>query len=71
MKKAKSRRKVLNVFYRRRQTKLSGKLKKIMGFQARIEFPGDPDCEHDWQRDGQTLTGIRWTCAKCLGTFIG
>ena len=22
-------------------------------------------CEHDWQRDGQTMMSIRWTCTKC------
>ena len=24
-----------------------------------------PDCNHDWQRDGQTMTAIRWTCTRC------
>lgn len=23
------------------------------------------ECHHDWQRDGQTMTAVRWTCAKC------
>jgi hypothetical protein len=27
-------------------------------------------CDHDWQRDGQTLTAIRWTCTKCLKTEL-
>lgn len=22
-------------------------------------------CEHDWQRDGQTMMSVRWTCTKC------
>ena len=27
-------------------------------------------CEHDWQRDGQTLMSIRWTCTKCGKTML-
>ncbi len=22
-------------------------------------------CEHEWGWDGQTMTAVRWTCAKC------
>lgn len=22
-------------------------------------------CEHEWQRDGQTMMAVRWTCVKC------
>jgi ParB/Sulfiredoxin domain len=22
-------------------------------------------CEHEWERDGQTMTAVRWTCTKC------
>ncbi|HLP96843.1 MAG TPA: hypothetical protein VK149_00210 [Sideroxyarcus sp.] len=27
-------------------------------------------CEHDWQRDGQTMTAVRWTCTKCSKTKL-
>ena len=27
-------------------------------------------CDHDWQRDGQTLMSVRWTCAKCGKTML-
>lgn len=29
-----------------------------------------PECEHDWQRDGQTMTSVRWTCTKCRKTKL-
>ena len=27
-------------------------------------------CDHDWQRDGQTMMSIRWTCSKCKKTEL-
>lgn len=30
----------------------------------------DKLCEHDWQRDGQTMTAIRWSCSKCGETKL-
>lgn len=28
-------------------------------------------CDHAWERDGQTLTAVRWTCSKCFKTKLG
>ena len=28
------------------------------------------NCEHEWQRDGQTMTAQRWTCRKCGKTQL-
>ena len=25
-------------------------------------------CDHEWQRDGQTMTAVRYTCTKCHKT---
>lgn len=27
-------------------------------------------CDHNWERDGQTMTSVRWTCTKCLKTEL-
>lgn len=26
-------------------------------------------CDHVWERDGQTMTSVRWYCAKCKGSM--
>lgn len=26
---------------------------------------GQAGCAHEWERDGQTLTAVRWYCRKC------
>jgi hypothetical protein len=28
------------------------------------------ECDHDWQRDGQTMMSTRWFCPKCKGTML-
>jgi hypothetical protein len=27
-------------------------------------------CDHNWERDGQTMTAMRWTCTKCIKTEL-
>lgn len=27
-------------------------------------------CDHSWERDGQTLTAVRWVCTKCYETKL-
>ena len=34
--------------------------------RARALARRQEDCLHDWQRDGQTPTAIRWFCPKCF-----
>ncbi|MBI5921989.1 MAG: hypothetical protein HY847_10145 [Betaproteobacteria bacterium] len=34
--------------------------------RARALARRQEDCVHDWQRDGQTPTAIRWFCQKCF-----
>jgi len=34
--------------------------------RARALARRQEDCVHDWQRDGQTPTAIRWFCPKCF-----
>lgn len=34
--------------------------------RARALARWQEDCVHDWQRDGQTQTAIRWFCPKCF-----
>jgi len=34
--------------------------------RARALARRQEDCLHDWQRDGQTATSIRWFCPKCF-----
>lgn len=33
-------------------------------------FSQHPVCAHDWHRDGQTMTSVRWTCTKCHETRL-
>ncbi len=35
-----------------------------------VAAPVVSECDHDWERDGQTMTAIRWTCTKCLKTKL-
>ncbi len=37
--------------------------------QATVEQE-DEACSHNWERDGQTLTSVRWTCTKCGKTML-
>ena len=31
---------------------------------------GGTVCAHDWERDGQTLLSVWWTCTKCGKTML-
>lgn len=42
---------------------------RLLSRRSVLVFPGDISCDHDWQRDGQTMTAVRWTCSKCGGSY--
>ncbi len=46
----------------RAESEFNGRARKI-GVQEK-------NCCHDWQRDGQTMMSVRWTCAKCGKTEL-
>ncbi len=33
--------------------------------QLLIDKEKQESCNHIWERDGQTMTSVRWTCRKC------
>ena len=39
-------------------------------FEIFMTQSGMYKCDHDWQRDGQTMMSIRWTCSKCKKTEL-
>lgn len=38
--------------------------------EATTDEQSKASCEHDWQRDGQTMMSVRWTCCKCGKTML-
>lgn len=40
------------------------------GSRTLAQLEKQATCVHDWQLDGQTMTAVRWTCAKCLKTEL-
>lgn len=45
---------------------------RIAGDAPRIPTVLDKQaaCDHNWERDGQTMTAVRWTCTKCFKTEL-
>lgn len=67
-KKLAARRKLQNQWRLKRIRRLVGRLLVMKVADCLSE---DSDCNHDWQRDGQTITAVRWTCSKCGGSRFG
>ena len=59
------------IYHAWRQTKLKNRVARLLKRKSEpFKLPGDPNCEHDWQRDGQTYSAVRWTCSKCMGSYL-
>lgn len=41
-----------------------------LGTEWPLDTAALEDCQHDWQRDGQTMMAVRWTCSKCGESYL-
>ena len=68
MKKAKKIRRLTSLISR-----CDSKALASMDMEASLLIPDvgkEVQCDHDWQRDGQTMMAIRWSCPKCGKTML-
>lgn len=52
------------------QIELEAELTSLNDLKSSMQKERVPECEHDWQFDGQTMTSVRWTCTKCHKTKL-
>jgi hypothetical protein len=65
MKQAKQSARRRGLHNQRRIGRLKRRLGKLLTRENVISCSRDSGCDHNWQRDGQTMTAVRWYCAKC------
>lgn len=72
MKRAKLRLQRLEHRVRRQGARMAQFIRTIRRGEApEVSSLADDSCAHDWQRDGQTMTAIRWTCTRCGASYLG
>lgn len=55
--------------FRNRMRRLIKQLKR--GEIPRVANEQHNGCVHEWERDGQTLLAVRWTCTRCGASQFG
>ena len=70
MKRAKQSARRRELHNQRRRSRVNALLGKLLIRKSIASPLGESDCDHDWQRDGQTMTGVRWYCVKCGASKI-